>query len=212
MKCPKCGADTLAGAVFCQKCGARLPAEATVGVSTATPLPGQSRIVGGGRAPIADVPEEILWQGGYSPKAIAGPAAVCGALTVVLIVASFFLGSSWWIPLVVAVLAWLALLLRLAARRLGVHYKLTNQRFFHQSGILRRVTNRVEVINIDDIAYEQGFIDRLVGVGRINISSHDRSDPKLSIEGIENVERVATLMDEARRAERLRRGVSVQSM
>jgi len=98
----------------------------------------------------------------------------------------------------------------LVSRQMNVHYRLTNQRFVHQTGIFRRVTDRIELIDIDDITFAQGMIDRLVGVGSIHISSSDRTHPKLVLAGIEDVTRVAGLIDETVRAERRRRGLFVE--
>jgi len=39
--------------------------------------------------------------------------------------------------------------LLLVYRRMGVHYRLTNLRFFHERGVLTRVTDRIEVIDMD---------------------------------------------------------------
>jgi hypothetical protein len=89
---------------------------------------------------------------------------------------------------------------------------LTTQRFIHESGILRRVNNRIEVLDIDDITFEQGLFERLTGVGTIRIMSHDRSDPDLVLRGIQNVPAVAKLMDDARLAERRRRGLHVEQI
>ncbi|MBI3838120.1 MAG: hypothetical protein HY288_09325 [Planctomycetia bacterium] len=49
-------------------------------------------------------------------------------------------------------------------------------------------------------------------MGRIEIRSSDQSNPNFWVEGVENVEEVAKMMDRARRAERIRRGVSVESL
>ena len=98
----------------------------------------------------------------------------------------------------------------LLTRRMSVHYRLTNQRFVHESGILRRVTDRIELIDIDDITFEQGVIDRMVGVGVIRVSSSDRTHPELVLTGIDDVVRVAGLIDETFRAERRRRGLFVE--
>ena len=95
--------------------------------------------------------------------------------------------------------------------RLSVDYTLTNQRFIHQVGFLRRVSNRVEVIDIDDVQYEQGLFERMFGVGTIKVLSSDVSDPKLWLKGIDDVQRVANLIDNARRDERRKRGLYVVS-
>jgi hypothetical protein len=86
---------------------------------------------------------------------------------------------------------------------------LTSQRFVHQSGIIRRVTDRIEVIDFDDITFVQGIVDRMTNVGTISIVSGDPTDPRLVLQGIENVAHVAHLMDDARRAERRRRGLHI---
>jgi membrane protein YdbS with pleckstrin-like domain len=109
-------------------------------------------------------------------------------------------------------LPWLYCFLLLCYRRMSVRYLLTTQRFVHESGILRRVTDRIEVIDIDDITFEQGPLERLVGVGTIRVSSRDRSHPQLELPGIENVKDVSERFDNARRAERRRRGLHIEQI
>jgi membrane protein YdbS with pleckstrin-like domain len=101
---------------------------------------------------------------------------------------------------------------RLVVARLSVEYTLTTQRLIHKRGLLRRVTDRVEVIDIDDVSYSQGPIERLLGIGTIQLLSSDVSDPQLVLRGIDNVQQVATLIDNARREERRRRGLYLESV
>jgi len=51
-----------------------------------------------------------------------------------------------------------------------------------------------------------------VGVGTIRIVSSDRSHPDFSLPGIENARRVAEQFDDARRAERRRRGLHIEQI
>ena len=155
--------------------------------------------------------ETDLWDGSYSPKAMIGTWIACGVGCLVLIVAAAMVDRrDVWIAAVCAIVALnLYLALLLAYRRFNVHYHLTSQRFVHQSGIIRRVTDRVEVIDFDDITFVQGIVDRMVNVGTIKIVSGDPTDPRLVLQGIENVAHVAHLMDDARRAERRRRGLHI---
>ena len=95
---------------------------------------------------------------------------------------------------------------------MSVHYQLTTQRFIHKSGILKRVTDRIEVIDIDDVTYEQGIVQRMLGVGKIRITSSDRSHPELVLSGINDVATIADLIDDTRRAERRRRGVHIETI
>ena len=97
-------------------------------------------------------------------------------------------------------------------RRLSIRYRLTSQRFFHEKGILRHVTDRIEMIDMDDISFDQTILQRIVKVGTIHISSSDRSHPILDIHGIENVKEVFSKMDQARRNERIRRGLHIESV
>ena len=162
-----------------------------------------------------DEPEEELWRGGYSSKAMAAAWVASGLVSLVLLVVGILWvrDAIWWLILVVAmILPWLYSFAVLCYRRMSVHYLLSTQRFIHESGILRRVNNRIEVLDMDDITFEQGLLERFSGVGTIRIMSHDRSDPELELRGIENVQEVARLIDDARLAERRRRGLHVEQI
>ena len=68
--------------------------------------------------------------------------------------------------------------MQLAYRKLTCKYRLTSQRFIHESGLLKRVTDRIEVIDIDDVSFEQRIVERIVGVGTVKVKSSDRSHPE----------------------------------
>jgi membrane protein YdbS with pleckstrin-like domain len=93
-----------------------------------------------------------------------------------------------------------------------VHYELTSQRFIHQTGILTRATDRIEVIDIDDVSFTQGPVQRMLGVGRITVTSSDRSHPLLHMIGIGDVKSVAGLIDDVRRKERRRRSLHIEAI
>lgn len=229
MKCPKCGAEVVGDAVFCQRCGTQLGAvkpdagagaRATPGTGSPAaddPLsPGRQVGTAGARRARADEPEQTLWEGGYCAKAMIGTWIVMGCLTLAVLIA---LGVFWQslpspaglVAVGVLVLIWLGLIVRYAIRRLSIHYRLTNQRFFHEHGLLTRVTDRIEVIDINDVTFEQGVVDRMVGTGRIKITSSDKTDPELWVVGIENPGQVAGRIDEVRRAERMRRSLYLET-
>ena len=75
-----------------------------------------------------------------------------------------------------------------------------------------RTSDRVEVIDIDDVTVHQGFIERMLGVGTIRIASSDRTDPELVLPGVDQVRAVADVIDNTRRAERQRRGLHIESI
>ncbi|MEX2187189.1 MAG: PH domain-containing protein [Pirellulales bacterium] len=233
-KCTICDAELPADAVFCPQCGMKANRPGDLAPPPdATGSGGASG--GGGRAtdadePLdrlrsyqaagpgrADTPEEELWQGTYSPKAMATSLFGGVLLSIAAAVGVYlWIGEGLWHKLVwcfgIIAAIWLIIGARLLYRMWSVRYRLTNQRFFHEKGILSRVTDRIEVIDMDDITYVQNVLDRMLGVGTIKITSSDRTDPELTLVGIDGVKEVAAMIDSARRAERIRRGLHIEQI
>ncbi len=160
--------------------------------------------------------ERSLWQGGYSSKAMYGTWIVAGVITVVALALVLIYGrqqpNALTITGAILLLGWCLVIGLYLSRRWGVHYELTTQRFVHQDGIFVRRSNRIEVIDIDDVSYTQGMIQRMLGVGTIIINSSDRSHPELVIQGIDRVPEIASLIDDVRREERRRRSLHIESI
>ena len=160
--------------------------------------------------------ETAVWQGGFSSKAMFGNWLLAGVVTIVLLIAVLLLGAAnpvfWGVWAVISVLLWGGFACQLAYRKLTYKYQLTTQRFVHETGLLKRITDRIEVIDIDDVSVEQRLIERMVGVGTIKLISSDRSHPVLMMRGIENVKVVAATIDDLRRKERRRRGLHIESI
>lgn len=211
MKCKACGAELAEGAVFCHACGAKVQGAATEG-----PVPaagGDDSPAVGLRTGRRDDPETELWQGAYSGKAMLGSFVLAGIISIVCIAVGFLVPPPGpVVGFVAAAVVWAFVLAVLMYRRMNSFYRLTSQRFFHQSGILTRVTDRVEVIQMDDVTYTQGLFERLVGVGTIKITSSDPTHPELIIPGIADVQNVAEIIDQARRRELTRRGLRIESV
>ena len=211
MQCTQCHTEAPADSLFCPQCGARfdgdadsLPAERPIGAER---LAAGSHVHGGTAA------EEDLWSGTYSPKAMVGLFIAAGVLTILGAVLAALAGPIGWLAWAIgAAIVWIGLALLCLYRRMTVHYRLSTYRFFHDNGLLNRVGNRIEVIDIDDVTLEQGFIERLFGVGTIRIASSDRTHPELALPGIDDARRVADLIDGTRRAERNRRGLHIESI
>jgi uncharacterized membrane protein YdbT with pleckstrin-like domain len=164
-----------------------------------------------------DETESELWEGRYSSKAMIGNWILAAVITIGLLVGmsaiwGFPSATLWLIWLGITVVIWGGLWFYLLYRQWGRKYRLTTQRFIHETGILKRVTDRIEVIDVDDVTFEQKFIERFVGVGSIQIISSDRSHPELWLRGIENVKEVAGIIDDVRRKERRRRGLHIESI
>ncbi len=225
--CSACAAEVLPEAAYCHRCGHRLggdsqtatEADAPAGASSLTAAAGVSSLKSGGvsdeQGVASQQPELRLWEGGYGYRAVIPVWVLASCVTLLaggIAISYRGLWNGLFITLVCAVILLGGVGLYLAYRRLSVHYELTSQRFVHQSGLLRRISDRLEVIDIDDVAYGQGPIERLLGVGTIKIISSDRSHPELLLSGIDNVHAVATLIDDARRAERRRHGLFIETV
>ena len=222
MRCNECGTEAPIESVFCHKCGARLqvdpppsdtpvepasdpradeePARRTPAEKLFTPPGGE------------DDEETTLWEGGYCAKAMLGDWVMTALLSVAIIIAMMFFRKVWlYLSIGLAVL-WCVQYLRYLYRRFSVHYRLTNHRFFHTAGLIRRVADRIEVIDMDDVTCVQGPIERLVGVGTIRVTSSDRTHPVIDLPGIADAQEVTEKIDKARRAERLKRGIYIESI
>jgi membrane protein YdbS with pleckstrin-like domain len=157
--------------------------------------------------------EQSLWEGGYSAKAMGGVWLSAVVATIVLVVVALLYEQlPILFALAIAAGIWVIAGIAYAARRFGIHYELTTQRFIHQHGAISRRTERIEVIDIEDVSFHQGPVQRLLGIGTIDISSTDRSHPHLVMPGIAEVKTVAGLIDDVRRRERQRRSLHIRSM
>lgn len=222
MLCPQCGAEVVAEAIFCHKCGHRVAVEQdsqTNPLQRETPVPASDPIekfkAAVDQIDTSEDQERDLWRGGYSSKAMIGAWCLSALVSIaLLIIGAMWVRSAWlWAIFLLLIIGfWGYNLIILAYRRLSVRYLLTNQRFLHELGILRRVIDRIEVLDMDDISFEQGIIERMVGVGTIRIVSSDRTHPELVMYGIDNVREVSGLFDDTRRAERRRRGLHIENI
>jgi membrane protein YdbS with pleckstrin-like domain len=228
MRCNECGTEASIESVFCHKCGARLAVDSTpssqseeaVGEESAADPPPKEEppqqlttaekliTPPGGE----DTEETTLWEGGYCAMAMLGEWILTGLLSVAVIIAMVFFPKVWLFLLIGLAVLWCVQYLRYLYRRFSVHYRLTDHRFFHTEGLIRRVADRIEVIDMDDITCVQGPIERMVGVGTIHVTSSDRTHPVIDLPGIANAQDVAEKLDKARRAERLKRGIHIEAI
>jgi uncharacterized membrane protein YdbT with pleckstrin-like domain len=164
--------------------------------------------------PVAPEAEQQLWQGGYSPKAMYGSWLLAGIVTIVAALASILAPNPavWLVAAVVVPVLWIVFLAKFIVKRLSIHYTLTNQRLLHKKGILTQKSDRIEVIDIDDVQFKQSLIGRMFNFGDVQLLSSDVSDKQFTLEGIDDVQRVANLIDNARREERRKRAVYMENV
>ncbi|MEM8679767.1 MAG: PH domain-containing protein [Planctomycetota bacterium] len=181
---------------FCRRCGARVAVAAQA--ADASP----------------DDAEVVLWRGTFSWKGLLRWWLAAGLITLGLPVLAAVTAEPQLQQLCLPVIgvSWGAALALLVYKKLTVYYVLSNQRLVHEQGFFYRQVDRLEVIDIDDLRYEQSILERLVGTGRILVTSSDRSNPVLELDGIDRASELFELLDRARREERLRHGVHIETI
>ena len=235
MQCKGCQAEVPDGASFCHKCGAAIVVDDSGDWGDAANVAKETTNEPVPSAPADDRPaardrlsdmvdsrhnrddedEQEIWKGNYSAKAMYFHFSVGIVISIVSAVASFYFasfGRALFIWFSFSAVIAVALLIWLGIRKLSVRYELSSQRLIHKRGILRRVTDRIELIDIDDVTFAQGIVERMLGVGTITVTSSDRTHPKFDMPGIDSVNKIAGEIDDLRRDERRRRGLHIESI
>ncbi len=146
-------------------------------------------------------PEEDLWQGRSSWKFYADLIVVAAGWTVIAAIV-WFTTPRWsgWIVLSMASFGWVYVAGRVAHGMLNYHYRLTTQRLFIERGILSRTIDQSELIRIDDVRIHKTLMNRMTGVGSVELFSTDTSDRQLTIWGVAEPEALAeSIRDHMRR-------------
>jgi membrane protein YdbS with pleckstrin-like domain len=209
MRCSECNTKLQHNAEYCHRCG--FPVD-----RRSARAPGSKAR---DRVKRREVPTEeaetLLWRGTFSAKGMIHSWLLAILISIVLPVGGVATQAgptTWMVMAGLTALVWLGLAMLLIYQKLNVNYELTDQRLIHRSGILVRQTDRIELIDMDDVSHEQGLIERLFGVGTIEITSSDRTHPVVLLPGIDHVNGVAALIDDARRRERVRRGLHIEQI
>lgn len=84
--------------------------------------------------------------------------------------------------------------LRVRATRLII----TTRRTTLKKGILEKATNEVLHADIRNVRVTQGFVDRLLGIGTIELSSAGQSDVEIAVKGLPDPQQIADLIREHR--------------
>ncbi|MDF2967386.1 MAG: rane-flanked domain protein [Nocardioidaceae bacterium] len=84
-------------------------------------------------------------------------------------------------------------------------YTLTNERLVTRKGILRRSGRDIPLLRINDVAFEQGILDRLVGAGTLRVSAASEEGTAV-LKDIPHVQQVSLRMNELVRQVRDTRG------
>ena len=154
---------------------------------------------------MTDQTEQTLWQGTYSSKALMSAWILSVVLFLVCSIAGLLLVDGWMVHGAITLLSLspLAYFLLLAwYRSFTLYYAITTRRLVCRSGLINLDISRVALMAITDISCSQRGLDRAFGIGAITVQSTDTSDPVFTMRGIENVQAVLGILDQACTLER----------
>src|SRR5579862_7363681 len=65
----------------------------------------------------------------------------------------------------------------------SIRYRISNYRIDYERGIISKNINTLELWHVEDIAFHQSIIGRILGIGTISVTSHDDNMPDLEMRG-----------------------------
>jgi len=200
--CPDCGHQVSTAAATCPQCNRPL-APALAAPAVARPSA-----------------EQIVWEGVPSLKAMIVEFAVTALYAIVLpvvVVLAFdpllsllaglggpardlVVTNRPTIKTVVTLLLVVVIGLRLV--KLAAHvavlrshrYRVSNQRIVVESGALSKRIDEVDMRTVEDIEFQQRFLERLLGIGQIAIVAADKKMSTFRLLGVENPREVRELI------------------
>jgi len=151
-----------------------------------------------GKESADSVSDEVdLWWGAYAGRTMLPSFILCFLLTTFIAADSWFMGiwqgfhpMRYIVQALVGIL-WLIQGARCVYRAVWTEYRLTTRRIYRSDGIFRRVSRAVDLASVSGVEVEGGPLERLVGVGRIQIFLPKSAQPSLNLEGVRNPEQIA---------------------
>lgn len=137
--------------------------------------------------PVPLPPERALWEGSPSQFLNFWTYLICGILSILVI------------PLFVALWEYIKLK--------SLRYEVTTQRIRIRRGFFSRTVDEVEMYRLRDYYLEQSFAHRLFGIWNIVITTVDKTNPRIVLEGIHDGEKLRDDIRNSVEAIRLAKGV-----
>jgi membrane protein YdbS with pleckstrin-like domain len=139
----------------------------------------------------ADDKEVVYFEGSPLLRGEVGKTILFGTIGLLIILAPFIYYAvqdewlPWWATLAAIIIGICVMLVPILIIR-STRYRVSNYRIDYERGIFSRNIDTLELWHVDDISFHQSFLDRILNVGTINITSDDKSTPHLPLQGVPN--------------------------
>jgi uncharacterized membrane protein YdbT with pleckstrin-like domain len=141
--------------------------------------------------------ERELYEGRPSWRALMSFYAIgIGVAGLVLVVVGL-LADSWGTAVAIAaVIAGLTLVVGYL-RRIGTKYLITTQRLRISRGLVRKNVQETRLERVQNVNYQQGVLDRVLGVGSVDFDTAGTDDSEFRFEWVNHPEEVVRAVDRA---------------
>jgi len=150
-----------------------------------------------GSTPQPSAREETIWRGSPSTTLLGGYViGIVVALVVIPLVVRFFASTmpdtdraaglvrfGWIAGGALALLSLIAFLVAWIRLR-STTYTVTNQRVLIEQGVISKTVDEIDLRYIDDSAFTQTLLDRILGIGQVTLVTSDKTTTRFVLRSI----------------------------